>query len=79
VLGARHASIALLGAMLWAAAIDAGLSSVGDGSLGGNQLGVVAGAAVAVAVEFRLLRLPRAAAQPPAEPAATAGPRPLTI
>lgn len=76
-LSARHASIALLGAMLWAAAIDAGLASVGDGSLGDNQLGVVAGAAIAVAIEFRL-RLLDVAARPAAEAATAAGPRPLT-
>ena len=77
-LSARHASIALLAAMLWAAAIDAGLSSVGDGSLGGNQLGVVAGAAVAVAVEFRLLRLPRSPARVAAEASPATGRQALT-
>lgn len=77
-LSVRHASIALLVAMLWAAAVDAGLASVGDGSLGANQLGVVAGAAIVVAIEFRLLRLLAGSAQPAAGAAATAGHRPLT-
>jgi eukaryotic-like serine/threonine-protein kinase len=56
VLGARHASIALLGAMLWAAAVDAGLSVIGNGALGGRPLGVVAAAALAVGIEFVLIR-----------------------
>jgi hypothetical protein len=56
VLGARHASIALLGAMVWAAAVDAGLSTVGNGALGGRPLGVVGAAAVAVGVEFLVAR-----------------------
>jgi hypothetical protein len=56
LLRARHASIALLGAMLWAAAVDAALSAVGNGALGGNPLAVVAVAALAVALEFTLGR-----------------------
>jgi hypothetical protein len=56
VLGARHASIALLGAMLWAAAVDAGLAVIGNGALGGRPLGVVAAAALAVGIEFVLIR-----------------------
>ena len=56
VLGARHASIALLGAMLWAAAVDGGLSVIGNGALGGKPLGVVTAAAFAVGVEFVLIR-----------------------
>jgi hypothetical protein len=67
VLSARHASLALLGAMIWAAGVDAALSLVGDGALSANPAGVVIAATVAVAVEFALLRgLPRA-------PAPTAG------
>ena len=56
VLAARHASIALLGAMVWAAAVDAGLSAVGNGALGGRPLGVVGAAVAAVGIEFLVLR-----------------------
>ncbi len=52
----RHASLALLAAMLWAAALNAALSIVGDGSLAGRPIVVVAAAGVAVALEFGLLR-----------------------
>ena len=56
VLAARHASIALLGAMVWAAAVDAGLSAVGNGALGGRPLGVVGAAVAAVGIEFLVVR-----------------------
>ena len=56
VLSMGHASIALLAAMLWAAAVDAALSLIGNGALGGRQLGIVLAAALAVGVEFGLLR-----------------------
>ena len=56
LLTARHAAISLLGAMLWAAAVDGSLSLVGDGSLGHHPVGVVCAAALAVALEFGLLR-----------------------
>jgi hypothetical protein len=56
VLAARHASIALLGAMVWAALVDAGLSAVGNGSLGGRPLGVVGAAVAAVGIEFLVVR-----------------------
>ena len=52
----RHASLALLAAMLWAAAVNAALAIVGDGSLAGRPIGIVATAAVAVALEFGVLR-----------------------
>jgi eukaryotic-like serine/threonine-protein kinase len=52
----RHPALALLAAMLWAAAVNAALSLVGDGSLAGRPIGVVATAAVAVALEFAVLR-----------------------
>ena len=55
VLAARHASIALLGAMVWSAVVVAALN-LGGGTLGGSELAVVCAAAVAVAVEFRLVR-----------------------
>jgi hypothetical protein len=58
VLSARHAPIALLGAMLWAAAVEAVLRVLGDGALGRQPAIVVGAAAVAAAVEFRLLRAP---------------------
>ena len=56
VLAARHASIALLGAMVWAAAVDTGLSAVGNGALGGRPLGVVGAAVAAVGIEFLVMR-----------------------
>jgi hypothetical protein len=52
VLEARHISLALLGAMLWAAAAVAALGVVGNGALGHAPLGVVAAGAAAVAIEF---------------------------
>jgi hypothetical protein len=56
VLRLRHGSVALLAAMLWAAAVDAALTLVGNGALGGHPAGVVAAAAAAVALEFGLRR-----------------------
>ena len=56
VLGARHLPLALLGAMLWAAGVDAALHLVGNGALGGRPVGLVAAGAVAVAIEFGLPR-----------------------
>ncbi len=52
----RHASVALLAAMLWAAGTEAALSQVGNGALGAHPLGIVAAAALAVSLEFGLLR-----------------------
>jgi serine/threonine-protein kinase len=52
VLEARHASLALLGAMLWAAGAVAALGVVGNGALGHAPLSLVAAGAVAVAIEF---------------------------
>ena len=54
ILALRHGAVALLGAMVWAAAVDAALSLVGDGDLGGHPLGVVLAAGLAVAAEFAL-------------------------
>ncbi len=72
LLGARHVSLALLAAMLWAAGVDAALSIVGDGGLSGNPLAVVVAAAIAVAIEFGLVRgavaAPRARRAPPPAP-----------
>ena len=42
--------------MIWAAGVDAALSLVGDGELGGHPVGVVIAAGLAVAGEFALLR-----------------------
>jgi hypothetical protein len=56
VLAARHLPLVLLGAMIWAAGLDASLSLVADGGLGGHPAGVVLAATVAVAVEFGLRR-----------------------
>ena len=53
--------------MIWAAAIDASLSLVGDGALGAQPVGVLLAAAAAVAIEFGVLR---GAPEPPAAPAA---------
>jgi hypothetical protein len=55
----RHAALALLAAMLWAAAVNAALAVVGDGSLANRPIAIVATAAAAVALEFGVLR-PRA-------------------
>jgi hypothetical protein len=52
VLSARHMAMALLGSLLWAAALVAALSMVGDGALGEVPLIPAAGALLAVAVEF---------------------------
>ena len=38
-LSARHLPLALLGAMLWAAGVDAALNLVGNGALGGHPVG----------------------------------------
>jgi serine/threonine-protein kinase len=56
VVRARHLALALLGAMLWAAAVDGALALVGDGALGGSPSGVVIAALAAVALEFGLVR-----------------------
>lgn len=56
LLSVRHASIALLAAMLWAAGVHGALALVGDGSLASRPVGVVAAALLAVAIEFGLRR-----------------------
>jgi hypothetical protein len=66
----RHASLALLAAMLWAAAVNAAISPVGDGSRAGRPFALVPTAALAVALEFAVLR-PRGQ-----DPAPTAAPAP---
>jgi serine/threonine-protein kinase len=56
LLSLRHASVALLAAMLWAAGVNGALAMIGNGELGANPFGVVAAAAIAVAVEFGFMR-----------------------
>jgi len=53
ILRASHVAVALLGALLWAAGIDAALRVVGDGDLAGVPVVAVAAAAIAVIMEFR--------------------------
>ena len=59
VLSARHAAIALLGAMLWAAALEASLALVAGGALAGSPLLLITVAALAVALEFGVFDLRR--------------------
>jgi hypothetical protein len=73
VLEARHVAMAALGAVLWAAALAAVVSTVGDGGLAWAPLVIAASALVAVAVRFRpgwltprLVRPRSAPASPPA-------------
>jgi hypothetical protein len=54
VLRVRHPAVALLGAVLWAAGLEAGLRVVVDGGLAGRPALLAAAAAAAVIVEFRL-------------------------
>ena len=56
VLTARHPAIALLGAMLWAAGLNAALSLVGSGSLAQSPAILVLAGAAAVAIAFRVPR-----------------------
>jgi len=53
VLRAGHVAIALLGALLWAAGLEAALRLVADGALAGAPLLVAAAALVVVIVEYR--------------------------
>jgi hypothetical protein len=53
ILRARHVAVALLGALLWAAGMDAALRVVGDGDLAGVPVVAVAAATIAVIMEFR--------------------------
>ena len=64
ILRAGHVALALLGALLWSAALEAGLQLVADGGgLTGRPLLIAASALVAVIVEFRL-RPPQPAGRP---------------
>jgi eukaryotic-like serine/threonine-protein kinase len=53
ILRAGHIAVALLGALLWAAGLDAALRIVGNGDLAGVPVVAVAAAAIAVIMEFR--------------------------
>jgi hypothetical protein len=46
-----HPALALIGAMIWSAALAAGLEAVGNGAQGRNASVVVAAAGIAVAIE----------------------------
>jgi eukaryotic-like serine/threonine-protein kinase len=71
ILRAGHIALALLGALLWAAGLDASLRLVGDGDLGGVPVVAVAAAAIAVIMEFR-----RRGARPAARRAPIPSPHP---
>ena len=53
VLRAGHVAVALLGALLWAAGLEAALRLVADGALAGTPVLVAAAAVVVVILEFR--------------------------
>jgi hypothetical protein len=53
VLRAGHVALALLGALLWSAALEGALRAVAEGSLQGRPVLIAAAAAAAVIVEFR--------------------------
>lgn len=63
VLRARHLALALLGALLWAAGLEAGLRVVTDGRLAGRPA-LLAAAAVAAAIVESRRRAPRPAGRP---------------
>lgn len=76
VLRAGHVALALLGALLWAAGLEAALRLVADGALAGTPLLVAAAAAAAVIVEFRRRGAASAGRRTPvpsAQPAITGG------
>jgi serine/threonine-protein kinase len=56
ILSLRHAAVALLGAMLWAAGVNAALAAVADVGVAGTAAGLVSAAVIAVAIEFGLRR-----------------------
>ena len=72
ILRAGHVAVALLGALLWSAGLEAGLQLVADsGGLTDRPLLIAAAALVAVIVEFR-----RRSPGPVAQPAPIPGPQP---
>jgi hypothetical protein len=79
ILRAGHIAVALLGALLWAAGLDAALRVVGNGGIAGVPVVAVAAAAIAVIVEFRqrgTRPAGRSAPIPNAQPAMGAGSSP---
>jgi hypothetical protein len=67
-----HPALALIGAMIWSAALAAGLEAVGNGAQGRNASVVVGAAALAVAIEAARRRHeqgPPARVPAPAQPA----------
>jgi hypothetical protein len=54
ILRLRHVAVALLGAVLWAAGLEAALRVVADGGLAGRPALLAAAAVAAVIAEFRL-------------------------
>lgn len=74
VLRLSHAALALLGALLWAAGLDAALGTVADGRLASRPalIGAAAGAAVVVAYRRRAPRASRPGAPVPGAPARAA-------
>ena len=76
ILRAGHIAVALLGALLWAAGLQASLQLVAGGALAGAPLLVAAAALIAVIVEFRrrgALHVGRKAPVPRAQPAMSGG------
>jgi eukaryotic-like serine/threonine-protein kinase len=69
ILRAGHIALALLGALLWAACLDAALRVVGDGGLAGVPVVAVAAGAIAVIMEFRRRGSRPLARQAPIPPA----------
>ena len=56
ILSLRHASVALLAAMFWVAAVNAAVAVIGGGGLAASPIGLIAAAAIAVGAEFFVLR-----------------------
>jgi eukaryotic-like serine/threonine-protein kinase len=71
ILRAGHIAVALLGAVLWSAGLEAALRVVAEGRLAGRPALIAAAALAAVIVEFRRRR-----PQPRGRPAPIPGPRP---
>jgi eukaryotic-like serine/threonine-protein kinase len=76
VLRAGHVALALLGALLWAAGLEAALRLVADGAFAGAPLLAAAAALVVVILEFKrrgALPMGRRAPLPSAHPAVSSG------
>ena len=72
VLRAGHVALALLGALVWAAGVEAGMRIVADGRLAGRPALIATAALAAVLVRFRR-RLPRLSARRAPMPGAPVG------